>query len=213
MDRELVDLAVALFDIGCVKFGSFTLASGKQSPIYIDLRLLASYPTVLTKVAQAMGACLTQHGFVFDTDQNSDTIVFQRIAAIPTAGLPIGTAIAVTHLWSLIYPQKEVKDHGTGRLVEGVFNKGDTVVVVDDLITTAKSKFEAITKLEKMQLKIYDILVLLDRQQGGGEELAERGYTLHAVMTVHQLLTALHESARIDDQVYHELLSYFNIKD
>jgi uridine monophosphate synthetase len=177
-------LILALADIGCVKFGQFTLASGLQSPIYIDLRLLVSHPSVLRNVARAYAQLL--HPLAFD-----------RLAAIPYAALPIGTAVSLELGCPLIYPRKEVKDHGTQRVVEGEFQKGERIAVLDDLITTGASKLEAIAPLEELGLRVEDVVVLMDREQGGQEYLEERGYRLHAVFGLGEMLDVLAQYGRI----------------
>ena len=177
-------LVLALHDLGCIQFGDFILASGQHSSIYIDLRLLVSDPAVLRMVAQAY-AELLRH------------LQFDRLAAIPYAALPIGTAVALETGHPLIYPRKEVKGHGTRRAIEGKFEPGERVVVLDDVITTGGSKLRAIEPLEAAGLKVQDVVVLLDREQGGKEELAERGYRLHSVLTMSELLAALQREGRI----------------
>jgi orotate phosphoribosyltransferase len=154
-------LSTHLFDAGCIQFGTFTLKSGLSSPIYVDLRLLVSHPPVLREVARTMAEIA--RGLAFDC-----------IAAIPYAGLPIGVALALELDRPLIYPRREVKEHGTRRAIEGTFEPGETALLVDDLITRGDSKLEAIAPLEAAGLIVRDVLVLIDREQGGAEDLARR---------------------------------------
>ncbi len=172
---ELTALAEGLVRTGCVKFGSYTLKSGQVSPFYIDLRLLASHPQLLALAAGAYLKIL--HGLEFD-----------RVAAIPYAALPIGTAISLQSGLPLIYPRKEVKDYGTKSPIEGKCIPGERVVVVDDLATTGGSKFTAIDQLQAAGLVVQDVVVLIDRMGGAREALAEAGYRLHAVLTMDTLL-------------------------
>jgi uridine monophosphate synthetase len=187
-------LALTLADIGCVRFGDFTLRSGQRSPIYIDLRLLVSYPTVLRQVAQAYARLLRGD---WDLDIGHWDLKFDRLAAIPYAALPIGTAVSLELGCPLIYPRREVKGHGTRRAVEGEFQKGERVVVLDDLITTGASKLEAIASMEELGLQVGDVVVLIDREQGGREDLEERGYRLHAVFGLGEMLDILAQHGRI----------------
>jgi uridine monophosphate synthetase len=164
-----------LLEAGCVRFGQFTLKSGVKSPIYIDLRLLASQPSLLTRVASAYLPILK-------------TLRYDRLAALPYAALPIATAISLLTGRPMVYPRKEIKDYGTGSAVEGGFEQGERVVLIDDLATTGGSKFEAIERLEASGLKVSDVVVLIDRQGSAAQDLAEAGYQLHAVYTLLELI-------------------------
>jgi uridine monophosphate synthetase len=184
-------LTVTLADIGAIRFGEFTLASGKKSPIYVDLRLLASHPAALRQVAGAYADLLRAEVGAGKPGTP------MRLAAIPYAALPIGTAVALELDLPLIYPRKEIKDHGTSRQIEGEYEAGDQVVVLDDLITTGGSKLAAIEPLEQAGLEVRDVVVLIDREQGGGAELAEAGYRLHAVLRLSEMLDLLVQAGRI----------------
>jgi uridine monophosphate synthetase len=171
----LAAVADGLFEAGCVKFGSFTMKSGIVSPIYIDLRLLASHPALLSQVAGAYMPVIQD-------------LKFDCLAAIPYAALPIGTAISLQVNVPMIYHRKEVKEYGTQSSIEGVFDKGDTALVIDDLITTGGSKIEAIERLKTAGLNVTDIAVLIDRRMPGLDILADAGYHLHSVFTLEDLL-------------------------
>jgi len=183
----VAELARRLHDLGAVQFGEFTLKSGAKSPVYVDLRLLASDPAVLRDAARAYAVLLA--GLEFD-----------RIAAIPYAGVPIGTAVSLETGRPMIYPRKEVKAYGTGRAVEGLHAEGETAVVLDDLISSGGSKLEAIEPLEDAGLVVRDVVVLIDRQGGGAEELAAAGYRLHSVMTLIDVAAVLAAEGRISPE-------------
>lgn len=186
---ESHSIACDLYDIGCVKFGQFKLKSGLISPIYIDLRLLVTHPKVLRKVAQAMAQKITQTALTFD-----------RLAAIPYAGLPIGVAVALETGLPLIYPRKEAKDYGTAKLIEGDYQAGETVLLVDDLITKGTAKIESLKPLTDAGLQIKDLLVLIDREQGGAAEMHAHGVALHAVITLSAILDELVATGRLTAQ-------------
>lgn len=177
-------LAEGLLQAGCIRFGNFTLKSGIQSPIYIDLRQLASYPALLSEVAQAYLPLLK-------------ALKYDRLAALPYAAMPIATAISLQTGHPMLYPRKESKAYGTKADIEGEFNEGETAVVIDDLTTTGGSKFEAIEKLTSAGLKVTDVVVLVDRQSGAAEALQQAGIKLHAVLTLTRLIDYWEKTGRI----------------
>jgi uridine monophosphate synthetase len=180
-------VADGLLNTGCVQFGEFTLKSGMQSPVYIDLRRLVAHPQLLNQVAEAYLPIL-------------QTLTFTQLAGIPYAGLPITTAISLAGGWPMLYPRKEVKTYGTKAEIEGIFSPGEQVVVIDDLATTGGSKFEAIQKLTSAGLKVKDVVVLIDRQSGAKRSLADEGYQLHVVFTLNQLLVYWEARERIPNE-------------
>ncbi|NQS91008.1 MAG: bifunctional orotidine-5'-phosphate decarboxylase/orotate phosphoribosyltransferase, partial [Chloroflexi bacterium] len=111
------------------------------------------------------------------------------LAALPYAALPIATTASLLGKWSMVYPRKEEKDYGTKALVEGVFSEGEKAVVIDDLITSGTSKLEGINKLSENGLIVEDIVVLIDRSKNASYFLRERGYQLHAFLTISELLS------------------------
>jgi len=181
-------IALGLYDLGAVRFGEFTLKSGQTSPIYIDLRLLVSDPQLMALAARAMAGVMR-------------SLSYDRIAALPYGGLPIGQAVSLETGKPLLYPRREVKDYGTKKLIEGRYEPGETVVVLDDLVTTGGSKIEAMAPLAEAGLKVTDVVVLVDRQQGGEKELATRGVKLHAVLGLGDMLDSLVRHGRITETV------------
>ena len=174
-DPHLSSLADSLLSAGCIKFGDFTLKSGLHSPIYIDLRRIITYPKLLAQIAEAYLPIL-------------HLLSFTRIAGLPYAAIPIATAISLAGNYPMIYPRKEVKTYGTKAEIEGEYRAGETVAVIDDLATTGGSKFEAIEKLTGVGLVVKDVVVLVDRQSGAKESLAQAGYAMHAVLTINEML-------------------------
>ena len=166
-----------LYDKGILKFGEFTLKDGSKSDYYIDLRLLNSHPRLLHMVAECMSAYL----------QNGST-KFQYIAGIPLAGIPLSTLIGVYTEHPCLLLRKQAKDYGTKKLIEGEYAQNDNVLLVDDVITSAASKYEWIQILQDGGLVCNDVLVLVDRRRDLNQML---GFNLHAVFTIGQIFKTL----------------------
>jgi uridine monophosphate synthetase len=174
-------LAEALFDAGCIRFGEFELKSGITSPIYLDLRTLAGHPALLRSVARAYLPLL------------GDGL---RVAGVPLAGLPLATAVALESGRPMIYPRPP-KEHGTGATVEGPFEAGDRVVVVDDVATSGISVIEAARVLRDAGLVVEHAVVLVDRGQGASQALSEEGISLSAVIGLIDIADRLEANGRL----------------
>jgi uridine monophosphate synthetase len=180
------DLILQLYDIGCIMFGSFVQASGDVFPYYIDLRKIISNPQVFNLVLSAYEDIL----------RNLD---FDRLAGIPYGSLPTATGLALRLNCPMIFPRKEVKAHGTRKVIEGNFTEGETVVVVDDILISGKSVMEGAEKLKSAGLNVSDIVVLIDHEQGVRDKLRRNGYRSHAVLNISEIVNTLYQAQRIND--------------
>lgn len=183
------DLILQLFDIGCLLFGKYVQASGAVFSYYIDLRRIISSPQIFHQVLHAYAEILK-------------TLNFNRLAGIPYGSLPTATGLSLLLHRPMIYPRKEVKAHGTRRVVEGQFHPGETVVVVDDILITGKSAIEGAEKLKSVGLKVEDIVVFIDHEEGVKERLKNRGYCAHSVLTISEITDTLYEAGRIDEEQF-----------
>lgn len=196
------DFADALLACGAVKFGAFRLKLHERepdaplSPIYVDLRVLRSWPDAIDTAVAALSEMIA-----------AKQLSFSRYADIPMAATPLVAILMHQTRVPMITP-RETKTHGIAGTINGDFSLGETVLVIDDLVTHADSKLEAIRILEDNGLVVHDVAVLIDRNQGAGEQLAAAGYTLHAALQLNQLLDYWRESGAIDAATYERVRAY-----
>ncbi len=194
---DLESLILDLHELGAAQFGEFTLKSGEKSPVYVDLRLLISRPSTLRRVAHTLQSL-------------ASLLHFDRLAAIPLGGLPIGVALSMVMERPLIYPRMQAKQHGTGRQIEGEFKPGETVLLIDDVLSRGDSKLEALAVIEAAGLKVPNLLVVIDREMGGVQDLANKGYQVHSALNMHMILDTLYHKRRITKKQYTEALAWLD---
>lgn len=192
-------LAPVLWKSGCLDFGEFTLTSGITSPYYVDLRLLPSYPE-LFDIATDMAADLVRN----------KEIDFDVVSAVPTGGLPFGTLLAHKLGAPLTYVRKKGKAHGEERQIEGKMEEGDKALVVDDIITTGGSVIDAVKSVRAGGGKVNDVLVLLDRTEGGTENLREEGLSLTKVANIEPVVEELESRGKIDGEMVDKVKEYLD---
>lgn len=170
-------LITSLYQIGAIQFGEFTLKSGITSSVYMNLRKIISYPDVLRTVTQAM----------WEATKNCQ---YDLVCGVPYTALPIATCLSLEHNIPMIMRRKEKKDYGTKQSIEGEFKAGQSCLIIEDVITSGGSIVETAIDLENAGLKINDLVVLIDREQGGRENL-EKKYNVHAILTLTEILNEL----------------------
>jgi uridine monophosphate synthetase len=195
--------ADALLACGAVKFGAFRLKlhetkpDAPLSPIYLDLRVLRSFPNGLDAAVLALDEVIKRDGLTFDV-----------YADIPMAATPLVAVLSHLTRVPMITP-REPKTHGLSGSINGVFDIGATALLIDDLVTHADSKLEAIRTLEANGLVVRDVAVLVDREQGGPAAIAAAGYQLHAAVTISDLLAYWRETGGIPEEMYQRVTDYF----
>lgn len=186
-----------LFEINAVKFGTFTLKSGIVSPFYIDLRLIISYPKLLRQISEALW------DLVSDCD-------FDLVCGVPYTALPITTAMSLEHNIPMIMRRKEKKDYGTKKIIEGVYKKDQTCLIVEDLITSGLSIQETTAPLEELDLVVKDITLVIDREQGGVGRLKKSGYNVHPLMTITSILHQLEKQKKVGKEILEKVQSFIH---
>ena len=190
----LKDFCRVLVKTGALKFGLFTLGGGKLSSYYLDMRILPSFPD----------AFRTSIDLFVKEAKNLQGI--DKIAGIPTGGLPWASVLAYNLSKPLVYTRKEVKTHGRERRVEGVLASGEKVLLVDDVITTGRSTLAALESLRAEGGVVENALVLIDRGEGGKEHLERAGVKLHAVARISEIAQTLLEMDAITKYQFGEII-------
>jgi len=191
MEEMKTELCRVLHKIGALKFGVFKLTSGRTSPYYIDLRIVPSFPDAFNRVCDV---------YVKLIKKELGEEGFDRIAGIPTAGIPFASLMAYQLRKPFLYIRQRTRLHGRERGVEGIIMPGDRVLLVDDLITTGGSLRKAARAIRAEGGIVNNALVLLDREEGGKQRLAEDNISLHYLLTASEAAKRLYEVGAIDDE-------------
>jgi uridine monophosphate synthetase len=198
--------ALALLDMGAIQFGSFRLKlhdkdpSAPLSPIYIDLRLLRSFPDIMDLAILVYKESIAK-------------LTYDCMADVPTAATPMVAILTHEMRIPMISPRLTEKVHGVGQRIDGVYKKGQIALLVDDLITKADSKLNAISILEEDGIRVNDVVVLVDREQGGAEELSKQGYQCHAALKLNELLRLYLNMEKIAVDVFERTVAYLQTTD
>jgi len=184
-DREKLqsELCTLLTRIGALRFGTFTLTGGKLSPYYVDLRVVPSFPEAYRTVETI---------YVSSASEEIGLGNFDRVAGIPTAGMPFASVLAYSLQKPFLYVRKEARSHGRERRVEGILYPGDRVLLVDDVVTTGGSLLTAAEAITAEGGVVKDALVLIDREEGGGKAVQEKGVKLNYFMNMTKIAQTLY---------------------
>ena len=195
------EFATFLLQKEVLKFGDFTLSSGKNSSYYIDLRLISSYPHPFRKMIKSLQKLV------------SDELGFDNIesfASVPTGGLVIASALAMETVKPLVYVRTKPKEHGTTKLIEGRIEKGMRVVMIDDVATTGGSMINGIKILKESGAKITDAFVIMNRLEDAEKNLELEGVKLHQLTDIIEITKSLQESNLIGKEFLEKIQNQIN---
>ena len=195
------EFAIFLYKNNIIRFGNFTLASGKNSSYYVDLRLIPSYPHQFRKMIKNL-----QNLIVEKTGLND----FDCLASVPTGGLVVTSALAIEIVKPLIYVRSKPKEHGTAKSIEGKISAGMKVVMVDDVVTTGTSVLNGITQLKEVGLLISDLYVIINRLEGADKALSDIGVQTHQLTDILEITDILFQEKLIDKEIFEKIKNQVN---
>jgi len=166
------DLIQALRDADSVKFGEFELSHGGTSEYYVDKYLFETDPDCLSLIAEAF----------------AELVDDEKLAGVALGGVPLAAVTSVETGNPYVIARKKAKEYGTGNRIEGRLSEGEEVVVVEDIATTGQSALDAAQALRDAGAVVNRVLVVVDREEGGSELLAEHDLELEALVTAEELL-------------------------
>src|SRR5512143_2860044 len=192
-------VGILLIKNNAIKFGDYILASGKKSPYYIDLRQTISSPITMEWIANSLTRIILN-------EIGKDKI--DKILGVPTAGVPFATMVSQKLGIPLIYYRQARKEHGVRKKVEGILERNDRILIVDDLITTGESVIEASEVVRDQGGIVNEMVVLLDREQGGQARLRSSRIEPHVLFKISHAMKWLHTVGLIAGDVYQTLRNY-----
>lgn len=191
------EMALFLLKTNSLKFGLFTLASGKQSPYYIDLRILQSFPNYFRLAIIALRDTINKE---IGTD-------FDSLGSIPTSGLIFASALGYEMQKPLVYVRKESKPYGRSKMVEGYLRPGEKVLLIDDVATTGTSLSNAIRVIRENGAVVKDVIAIISRLEGAEENLQNIGVRIISIATINDLVTVLHDKGLLEGSTLEEIIN------
>ncbi len=195
------EFATFLYKNDIIKFGNFTLASGKDSSYYIDLRLVPSFPHEFRKMIKNL-----QNLVIEKTGLDS----FDSLASVPTGGLVVTSALAIEIVKPLIYVRNKPKEHGTTKSIEGKTSAGMKVVMVDDVITTGTSVLNGIKQLKESGLSVSDTFVIINRLEGADKAFSDIGVRIHQLTDILEITNILVQEKLIAEEILEKVKEQIN---
>ena len=195
------EFATFLYKNDIIKFGNFTLTSGKNSSYYIDLRLVPSFPHEFRKMIKSLQNLIIEK---IGLDN------FESLASVPTGGLVVTSALAIEVVKPLIYVRNKPKEHGTTKSIEGKTSVGMKVVMVDDVATTGISVLNGIKQLKESGLLISDVYVIINRLEGADKALDDMGVQIHQLTDILEITNVLFQEKLVSKEIFNKIKNQVN---
>jgi orotate phosphoribosyltransferase len=192
-------VSLGLIQNKALKIADYTLSSGKKSPYYVDLRQSISSPMAMDLIANSLAR-------IVDNEIGRSKI--DRIMGVPTAGIPFATIVSQKLAIPMLYYRKERKEHGVRKKIEGYFETSDRILMIDDLITTGQSVIKAAKVAREQGGIVTELVVLLDREQGGEEYILTHNIKPHILFSISEAFEWLNEVKLLGDQDYEMIMEY-----
>jgi len=200
-------LAEELWKLDAIEFGDFTLGrTAVHSPIYVNLRRLISNPKALTRCARIIKEELE----TLLSMRNPHIHPFTLVAGVPFGGLHVATAFSLSAMSPMIYIYPPTTDKAD--IIEGIFVRGQSCLIIDDLITGGGSILQTAATLSAAGLVVRDAVTLIDRQEGGRAALKAAGINLTSILTLEQIVTYLMSAGHIEEQWYRKTMEYLDAR-
>ena len=195
------EFAIFLYKNNIIRFGNFTLASGKNSSYYVDLRLVPSYPHQFRKMVKNL-----QNLIIEKTGLDN----FDSLVSVPTGGLVVASALAIEVVKPLIYVRNKPKEHGTTKSIEGKTSAGMKVVMVDDVATTGTSVLNGIKQLKESGLSISGVYVIINRLEGADKALDDTGVQIHQLTDILEITNVLFQEKLVSKEIFDKIKNQVN---
>ncbi len=202
MTRKEIQLVEALYSIGAFRFGRFKYAAGQIAPLYCNLKVIRSHREVLMMAAQLLTEKINGLGFLVDPGQSI------LVADVPSGSTPLTVAVMLISNYPMISPSRK-KEHGSGDVIDGTYKYRDLVIIIEDVISGAKSSREVARKLTAEGLIVKDIVGVIDGGLDGRHNIEQMGMELTTILNLQEVMAYLHEKGRITPEIYAEIEEYF----
>ncbi|CAH2986833.1 unnamed protein product [Chilo suppressalis] len=192
------ELALHLFDAGAVRLGDIEAKQGRRTPVYFDLRVVVSHPTVMLATVKHL-------------QKMASEINHDILCGVPYAAMPLAAVMSVNANTPMVMKRKEAKNYATKKLLEGVFQKNQNCLVIEDVVTSGGSLLETVDALRAEGLVVTHALVVLDREQGGASVLKANGVEVKALFTMTNLIKLLRDAGKITNNTVEIISDHIRI--